>query len=334
MNTQIKLASRPFGLPNRDNWQIESNPVPQPGKGEMLVKIIYVSLDPAMRGWMNDAKSYIPPVQIGAVMRAGTIGQVVSSDLEKFSPGDFVVGNMGVQQYALSDGKGVMKIQPGLAPLTAYLGVLGMTGITAYFGLLDICDPQPGETVVVSGAAGAVGSVVGQIAKIKGCRAVGIAGGAEKCKYLIEELGYDEAIDYKNEPLRAALKRTCPNGIDVYFDNVGGEMLDTVLTRINLKARISICGAISQYNSTEAVKGPANYLSLLVNRAKMEGFIVFDYAKRYMEAITQMAQWYSQGKLKSREQIEEGIENFPEVLLKLFSGEKKGKLILQVNDLD
>ncbi|MCB0838370.1 MAG: NADP-dependent oxidoreductase [Bacteroidetes bacterium] len=334
MNTQIKLASRPFGLPNRDNWQIESNPVSQPGKGEMLVKIIYVSLDPAMRGWMNDAKSYIPPVQIGAVMRAGTIGQVVSSDLEKFSPGDFVVGNMGVQQYALSDGKGVMKIQPGLAPLTAYLGVLGMTGITAYFGLLDICDPQPGETVVVSGAAGAVGSVVGQIAKIKGCRAVGIAGGAEKCKYLIEELGYDEAIDYKNEPLRAALKRTCPNGIDVYFDNVGGEMLDTVLTRINLKARISICGAISQYNSTEAVKGPANYLSLLVNRAKMEGFIVFDYAKRYMEAITQMAQWYSQGKLKSREQIEEGIENFPEVLLKLFSGEKKGKLILQVNDLD
>ncbi|MCB0847271.1 MAG: NADP-dependent oxidoreductase, partial [Bacteroidetes bacterium] len=308
--------------------------VSQPGKGEMLVKIIYVSLDPAMRGWMNDAKSYIPPVQIGAVMRAGTIGQVVSSDLEKFSPGDFVVGNMGVQQYALSDGKGVMKIQPGLAPLTAYLGVLGMTGITAYFGLLDICDPQPGETVVVSGAAGAVGSVVGQIAKIKGCRAVGIAGGAEKCKYLIEELGYDEAIDYKNEPLRAALKRTCPNGIDVYFDNVGGEMLDTVLTRINLKARISICGAISQYNSTEAVKGPANYLSLLVNRAKMEGFIVFDYAKRYMEAITQMAQWYSQGKLKSREQIEEGIENFPEVLLKLFSGEKKGKLILQVNDLD
>ena len=334
MNTQIKLASRPFGLPNRDNWQIESNPVPQPGKGEMLVKIIYVSLDPAMRGWMNDAKSYIPPVQIGAVMRAGTIGQVVSSDLEKFSPGDFVVGNMGVQQYALSDGKGVMKIQPGLAPLTAYLGVLGMTGITAYFGLLDICDPQPGETVVVSGAAGAVGSVVGQIAKIKGCRTVGIAGGAEKCKYLLEELGYDEAIDYKNEPLRAALKRTCPNGIDVYFDNVGGEMLDTVLTRINLKARISICGAISQYNSTEAVKGPANYLSLLVNRAKMEGFIVFDYAKRYMEAITQMAQWYSQGKLKSREQIEEGIENFPEVLLKLFSGEKKGKLILQVNDLD
>ena len=300
MNTQIKLASRPFGLPSRDNWQIDTNPIPEAGEGEMLVKIIYVSLDPAMRGWMNDVKSYIAPVQLGDVMRAGTIGKVVSSNIDKFSVGDYVAGNMGVQQYAVSDGKGVMKADSELAPLTAYLGLLGMTGITAYFGLLDICDPKEGETVVVSGAAGAVGSVVGQIAKIKGCRTVGIAGGPEKCKYLIEELGYDEAIDYKNEDVRKGLKRTCPNGIDVYFDNVGGEILNSVLARINFKARISICGAISQYNSTEAPKGPANYLSLLINRAKMEGFIVFDYAKRYLEAITQMAQWYLQGKLTSR----------------------------------
>ncbi|MCL4154659.1 UNVERIFIED_CONTAM: hypothetical protein GTU68_053251 [Idotea baltica] len=265
-------------------------------------------------------------------MRAGTIGKVIESNHPDFKLGMYVSSGGGLQEYHVAHGKTLIPINPDLAPLPTYLSTLGMPGMTAYFGLLDTGQPKEGETVLVSGAAGAVGSVVGQIAKIKGCHVVGIAGGSEKCRYLIDELGFDAAIDYKSdtETLREGIKRTCPNGVDVYFDNVGGETLNTVLTRINMRARIVICGAISQYNNTTPVKGPSNYLSLLVNRARMEGIVVFDNAANYGKAAKEMAGWMMAGKLKSKEQIEKGLENFPEVLLKLFNGDKKGKLVLQV----
>ena len=329
-NKQIKLAARPIGLPKRSDWEITISEVPELNEGEFLVKVLYLSLDPAMRGWMNEGKSYIAPVEIGAVMRAGAVGKVIDSKNDRFNIGDYVSGGFNVQEYAISNGKGASKINPKLAPLTTFLSALGMPGMTAYFCFLELGQPKEGETVVVSGAAGAVGSVVGQIAKIKGCRVVGIAGGEKKCNYIVEDLGFDAAIDYKNESVRKRLKETCPEGVDIYFDNVGGEILDTVLTRINRHARIQICGAISQYNNTTPVKGPSNYLSLLVNRARMEGFVVFDYAHRYGEAAMEMAQWMQAGKLKAKEHIEEGLDNFPEVLLQLFSGEKMGKLVLKV----
>jgi NADPH-dependent curcumin reductase len=332
MNRQFKLASRPLGLPKDENWESCSSAIPEPGAGEVLVKALYISLDPAMRGWMNDVRSYIPPVKIGEVMRAGTVGKVVTSMNEGFQPGDYVVGIGGVQDYAISNGQDLHKVDPALSPLPRYLGTLGMPGMTAYFGLLDITDPKEGETVVVSGAAGAVGSVVGQIAKLKGCRVIGIAGGPEKCQYIIDELGYDAAIDYKNESVRARLKELCPKRIDVYFDNVGGEILDHVLGRLNRGARISICGAISQYNATKEIKGPSNYLALLVSRAKMEGFVVFDYAKRYGQAARELAGWIMAGKLKSKEHVIEGIENFPSTFNMLFSGGNFGKLVLKIND--
>lgn len=329
-NTQIKLAKRPEGLPKESDWRIEKNPIPSIGEGEVLIRNSFISLDPAMRGWMNDAPSYLPPVQIGEVMRANAIGKVVESKNEHFPVGTIVVGVNGVQEYAKSTEKGLYKIDHPVLPLPVYLGTLGMPGFTAYFGLLNVGQPKAGETVLVSGAAGAVGSVVGQIAKIKGCRAVGIAGGPEKCNYLVKELGFDAAIDYKNENVYDGIKAHCPLGVDVYFDNVGGEMLDTVLRRINLKARIVICGAISQYNATKAVKGPANYMALLVKRARMEGMLVMDYARDYGKAATEMGSWMLAGKLKSKEHVEEGIENFNKTFLRLFSGEKKGKLVLKV----
>ncbi|MFT6148041.1 MAG: NADPH-dependent curcumin reductase CurA [Saprospiraceae bacterium] len=332
-NTQIKLVARPIGEPKRSDWDISMVDVPTPNDGDVLVKTIYISLDPAMRGWMNDAKSYIRPVRIGEVMRAGTVGIVVESKSDKFKTGDYVMGNLGVQQYGISEAKLLQKVNTTFAPLQTYLGTLGMPGMTAYFGLLEIGKPKAGETVLVSGAAGAVGNVVGQVAKIKGCRVVGIAGGKAKCDYLVNELGFDAAIDYKNENVKKAIKATCPDGVDVYFDNVGGDILDAALTRLSMKARIVICGAISQYNNTIPVKGPSNYLSLLVNRATMTGMVVFDYQDRYMEAAIQMGQWIAEGKLKTKEQIEQGIENFPEVLMQLFNGNKMGKLILQVNEL-
>ncbi len=332
MNKQVILTKRPVGTPSEDTWRVEEHEIPNAGPGEVVVKQLYISLDPAMRGWINDAKSYIPPVPIDGVMRAGSVGRVIASNHDKFQVGDYLLGTGGVQQYAVTNGKGWVQVNPQLVPLPTYLGTLGMPGYTAYFGLLDIGQPKEGETVLVSGAAGAVGSVVGQIAKIKGCRAVGIAGGPEKCKYIVDELGFDEAIDYKNENVRARLKETCPNGIDVYFDNVGGDILDLALTRINMNARIPICGAISQYNNTTPIKGPTNYLSLLVNRARMEGFIVFDFAKDYGKAALEMGQWLAQGKLKTKEHIVEGIENFYPTFLRLFSGDKRGKLILKVNE--
>ena len=283
-----------------------------------------------MRGWMNEGRSYIRPVGIGEVMRALAAGEVIASNHPEVSVGDHVTGLLGVQEYAVAHGGALLKVDPGMAPLACHLGTLGMPGMTAYFGLLDIGKPQEGETVVISGAAGAVGGAAGQIAKIKGARAVGIAGGAEKCRYIVEELGYDAAIDYKSEDLDAALARHCPDGIDVYFDNVGGEILDAALTRLARNARVIICGAISQYNATGAIEGPSNYLSLLVNHASMTGFVVSDYGDRYAEGAKEMAGWLAEGKLTSREDVAEGLERFPETLLRLFAGENTGKLVLKV----
>jgi NADPH-dependent curcumin reductase len=332
INHQFRLAARPVGLPKRSDWKHTEEPVRDPGPGEVLVKNLYISLDPAMRGWMNEGRSYIEPVKIGDVMRAGAVGRVLASQSPSFTTGDYVAGMLGVQEYALSDGKALTKVDPNLAPLPIYMSSLGMTGLTAYFGLLEIGKPVAGETVVVSGAAGATGMVVGQIAKIKGCRAVGIAGGRDKCDYVVRELGFDACIDYKAENVLDSLRRHCPQGINVYFDNVGGAILDAALACIARHARVVICGAISQYNATTPIQGPANYLSLLINSARMEGFIVFNFASRYAEGIRELATWRAQGKLKSREDIVEGFETFPETLLKLFSGENFGKLMIKVAD--
>jgi NADPH-dependent curcumin reductase len=346
-NHQVRLAARPEGLPKASDWQHTSEPVAEPADGGVLIKTLMISLDPAMRGWMNEGKSYIPPVGIGEVMRAGGVGIVVASKNAAFKAGDFVSVGTGVQEYALfADDQikrvGMFKIDTRLGTLSQWLNVLGMPGMTGYFGLMDVGQPKAGETVVVSGAAGAVGQTVGQVAKIKGCRVVGIAGGAAKCKWVVDELGFDACIDYKarapedahnRDAVKDGLKEHCPSGIDIYFDNVGGEILDTVLTRINRKARIIICGAISQYNNTTAVQGPKNYLSLLVNRARMEGIVVFDYADRYHLAVAEMAGYLKDGRMKSREDIVEGgVKAFPATLLKLFNGENFGKLVLKVSD--
>ncbi|MEU8825103.1 NADP-dependent oxidoreductase [Streptomyces sp. NPDC048636] len=333
INHQYRLAARPIGLPKPTDWEYVEEPVAEPGEGELLIKVTHLSLDPAMRGWMNEGKSYIRPVEIGEVMRAAGVGRVIASQNPRFAVGDYVTGTLRVQEYCLSDGSGLAKVDSELAPLPVYLGVLGMPGMTAYFGLLETGRPEPGQTVVVSGAAGAVGSVVGQIAKIKGCRVIGIAGGENKCRLVVEELGFDACIDYKSEDVRKALRELAPEGVDVYFDNVGGDILDTVLTRLARGARVVICGAISQYNATDRVQGPANYLSLLVNRASMTGMVVFDYADRYPEATAELAEWLSAGKLRSLEDVVDGsVEAFPDTLLRLFKGENTGKLVLKVAD--
>jgi NADPH-dependent curcumin reductase CurA len=330
VNHQFRLAARPVGLPRPSDWSYSEEPVPEPGDGEVLVKNAYVSLDPAMRGWMNDARSYIPPVGIGEVMRAFAVGEVLASKDADVPVGSHVGGLLGVQEYAVAHGKGVFPVDPSLAPLPVYLGTLGMPGVTAYFGLLDIGRPEEGETVVVSGAAGAVGGLVGQIAKIKGARVVGIAGGPEKCSHLLADLGFDAAIDYKAGNLDAALSEHCERGIDIYFDNVGGEILDAALAHLARKARVVICGAISQYNNTDAWRGPSNYMSLLVNNASMTGFTMGDYIARYGEAVRELAGWLAAGKLVSREDVAEGLESFPRTLLRLFAGENTGKLVLKV----
>ncbi|WP_338649356.1 NADP-dependent oxidoreductase [Pseudomonas sp. ML2-2023-3] len=329
-NRQFLLAKRPVGAATRDTFTFQEVTVVQPKEGQILVRNEYLSLDPAMRGWMNEGKSYIPPVALGEVMRALGVGKVIASAHPGFAVGDYVNGALGVQDYFVGEPRGFYKVDPGLAPLPVYLSALGMTGMTAYFALLEVGTPKAGDTVVISGAAGAVGSIAGQIAKLKGCRVVGIAGGKEKCALLTQELGFDGAIDYKNEDVVAGLKRECPKGVDVFFDNVGGDILDAVLSRLNFKARVIICGAISQYNNKEAVKGPSNYLSLLVNRARMEGFVVMDYADRYVVAGQEMAGWLAKGQLTSKEHIVEGLESFPESLMKLFSGENFGKLVLKL----
>ena len=334
-NHQVRLAARPVGLPTRDNWRFTTEPVPELADGDVLVQTMALSLDPAMRGWMNEGKSYIPPVALGEVMRAGGVGRVVASRNPAFAVGDDVYAGLGVQTYCLIPAaglkaSGIARIDLSVGSATQWLNVLGMPGMTGYFGLMDIGQPKAGETVVVSGAAGAVGQTVGQLAKIHGCRVVGIAGGAAKCDWVVKELGFDACIDYKAGPVRDGLKQHCPKGVDIYFDNVGGEILDAVLTRINRKARIIICGAISQYNNTTPIQGPSNYLSLLVNRARMEGMVVFDYADRYPQAIAELAGHLRSGRMKSKEDVVEGLETFPETLLKLFNGENFGKLVLQV----
>ena len=329
-NRQFRLAARPVGLPKSSDWSFVDEPVAAPREGELLVKLRYISLDPAMRGWMNEGRSYVRPVELGHVMRAAGVGEVIESRNESFPTGAYVVGTFGVQEYAVSDGTAVYRVDPNLAPPPKFLSVLGLTGLTAYFGLLDIGRPEPGQTVVVSAACGAVGQIVGQIAKIKGCRAVGIAGGPEKCRYVVDELGFDAAVDYKREGVRDALRTHCPDRIDVYFDNVGGEILDTALTLLARHARIVLCGAISQYNESGPRHGPANYMALLVDRARMEGFLVFDFFSRYPEAIGDMAGWMAEGRLRSREDIVSGIETFPDALLRLFRGENFGKLMLEV----
>ena len=337
-NRQVRLAERPVGLPTRANWNVTSEAVAEPGPGGVLVKTLSLSLDPAMRGWMNEGKSYIPPVGIGEVMRAGGVGVVVASKNPAFAVGDHVSATLGVQEYCLiaeADVKrvGLAKIDTRLGSLTQWLNVLGMPGMTGYFGLMDVGRPKAGETLVVSGAAGAVGQTVGQLGKILGLRVVGIAGGQAKCDWVVRELGFDACIDYKAGNVKDGLREHCPKGVDIYFDNVGGEILDTVLTRITRGARIVICGAISQYNNTTPIKGPANYMSLLVNRARMEGMVVFDYADRYQVAIAEMAGYLKAGKMKSKEDVATGgVEAFPETLLKLFNGENFGKLVLQVTN--
>ena len=332
-NVQWRLAARPVGLPKPSDWEYVEEPAPDPGEGQLRVRLEYLSLDPAMRGWMNTVRSYVPPVGIGEVMRAGGLGRVVESRHPEYAVDDLVSGMFGVQRYAVADARGVRRADTSVAPAPVHLGVLGLTGLTAYFGLLDIGRPEPGQTVVVSGAAGAVGSVAGQIARIKGCRTVGIAGGPDKCAWLVDELGFDAAIDYKAGDLRAELRRHAPDGVDVYFDNVGGDILDEVLRVLARGARVVICGAISQYNAEQAPRGPANYLQLLVERASMTGFLVFDFAARYDEAIAQLADWLHAGQLRSREDIVRGsLEQFPDVFLRLFHGENTGKLILELTD--
>jgi NADPH-dependent curcumin reductase CurA len=332
VNRQLLLAKRPAGEPAPDDFEVKEDQVPAPGDGEVLVKVLQISLDPAMRGWMNDAPSYIPPVGLGEVMRAGTSGVVIESNSERFAPGDFVVGTLGVQEHAVVSDKALTKVDTEMAPLAAYLGGLGMPGLTAYFGLTEVGDLREGDTVVVSGAAGAVGSVAGQIAKAKGAgRVVGIAGGPEKCAWLVDELGFDAAIDYKNERVGRRLHELCPDGIDVYFDNVGGDILDAALANLAWGARVVICGAISQYNVEGGMQGPRNYMMLLVRRARMQGFLVFDYAKQYGDALREMAGWRAEGRLKTREEIVSGsIEDFQPTLMKLFRGENTGKLVLEI----
>src|ERR1700741_3389850 len=330
MNTQCRLSPRPMGLPKARDGAIADQPVPAAGSGEFIVEIDYLSIDPAMRTWMNAGRSYVPPVEIGEVMRAFAVGRVIESRHPEFAVGDQVSGLFGVQNYAVSDGAGVNKVDTTLAPATVYLGALGISGLTAYFGLLDVGRPEPGQTVLVSGAAGSVGSIVGQIARIKGCRAVGIAGGEQKCRWLVEDVGFDAAIDYKSADLRAELKTHAPDRVDVFFDNVGGATLEAALNRLAGGARIVLCGAVSQYNDTP--RGPSNYMQLLVARASMTGFVIFDYANRYPDGIAQLAKWLNTGELRSHEQIEHGdVGAFPETLLKLFRGENTGKLILALN---
>ncbi len=332
VNVQCRLGARPVGLPKTSDWEFVEAAVPEPENGEFCVRVEYLSVDPAMRSWMNAGRSYVPPVEIGAVMRAGGIGRVVESRNSDYAVGETVYGVFGVQRYALSDGRDVTRIDTTLASAPVHLGVLGVGGLTAYFGLLDVGRPEPGQTVVVSGAGGSVGSIVGQIARIKGCRVVGIAGGPDKCRWLVEDLGFDAAIDHKADDMFTELRRLTPDRIDVFFDNVGGEILDQALRRLARAARVVICGAVSQYNAVGEPRGPANYMQLLVARASMTGFVVFDYVDRYAEGVSHLAHWLESGELHSREDVVHGdIQQFPDVLLRLFSGDNTGKLILALD---
>ena len=328
-NRRVLLASRPKGWVSEANFTIEEVPVPAPADGQVLVKNLWLSLDPYMRGRMNEGKSYAARQEIGEVMIGGTVGEVVESNNPKFATGDKVLGMLGWQQYGLSDGKGLNKIDASRVPMSAYLGVLGMPGVTAWVGLLDICQPKEGETVVVSAASGAVGSVVGQIAKIKGCRAVGIAGGRQKCDYVVKELGFDACVDYKAGGLNDELKAAVPGGIDCYFENVGGEILDAALRRMNAFSRIAVCGLISQYNATEPY-GVKAIQSILTNRIKVQGFIVSDRMELWAKALPELAGWVAAGRIKYRETVTEGLENAPRAFIGLLKGENLGKQLVRL----
>jgi len=330
-NRVARLIKRPQGMVQRDIFDIRDEPLGEPGEGEFRVRISHISLDPAMRGWMNEARSYVEPVKLGDVMRALAVGHVEASRNPKFKVGDAVSGRFGVQQYAVSDGTGVGRVDEALAPLETWLGGLGMPGLTAYFGLYEVARPEAGETVVVSAASGAVGQVVGQLARIKGCRAVGIAGGPEKCRMVSDDFGFDAAVDYKAGDLAGALKAACPDGIDVDFENVGGGVFDTVLAQMNPFGRIAVCGLISAYNATELPPGPRNIRFVLTMRLRMQGFIVFDFARRYGEAIAALSGWLKEGKLKFVEDVREGgIDAYPDVLNLLYTSGNRGKLVLKV----
>jgi NADPH-dependent curcumin reductase CurA len=330
-NTAVRLAQRPVGAPKAEDWTIAKEAIPELSAGQFLTRVDMISLDPAMRGWLDDRPSYLPPVALGEVMRANAVGEVVASEHPKFPVGTSVLGAFGVQEMVVSDGSGVTRIDPNLGTPSMYLGVLGTTGLTAFFGFFDHGKPRAGDTVVVSAAAGAVGSIVGQLAKINGCHVIGIAGGAQKCSYITDELGFDAAIDYKNENLREGFARTCPRGIDIYFDNVGGVILNAALANLALGARVVVCGAISQYNAEAVTPGPSNYLSLLVRRSTMSGFIVFDYQQQYRMAQKRLAAWVASGQMLAPETLVPGtVADFPTVLMRLFSGDNVGKLILDV----
>ncbi len=328
-NKEIRLASRPAGMPTLDNFNTVNTVVPQPKDGEVLVRALYISVDPYLRGRMREGRSYIAPFEVGQVIESGAVGEVLQSRSPEFQPGDIVTGMFGWRLYNTANASSLRKVPAG-APISTALGILGMPGLTAYFGLLDIGQPKEGETVVVSGAAGAVGMTVCQIAKIKGCRVVGVAGSDEKNLYLKEELGVDVAINYKEGDTRLAVKQACPNGIDVYFDNVGGAVSDAILPLLNQAARIIICGQISIYNLDQPDIGLRPQTYLLVNSALMKGFMITGYAARFSEGIRQMAQWLSEGKLKYAETIVEGFENTPRAFIGLFTGENLGKQIVKV----
>lgn len=328
---QIQLVARPEGMPVKEDFNFKEIEVPKPSKGQVLVKTLYLSVDPYMRGRMSDAKSYVEPFQLNEALAGGAVGEVVESESEHFQKGEFVVGMLPWQEYSLANEKQVRSIDPNVAPISTHLSILGMTGLTAYFGLLDIGQPKEGETVVVSGAAGAVGSVVGQIAKIKGARVVGIAGSDEKVSYLTDTLGFDEGINYKTtDNIYAALKEACPNGIDVYFENVGGEIGDAALSLLNKHARVPVCGAISSYNKTDRDLGPRVQTRLIKSSALMKGFVVNDYNDRFKEGATELGQWLSQGKLQYEETITEGLENVTDAFLGLFQGKNIGKQLVKI----
>jgi hypothetical protein len=316
---------------SRDVFDIRDEPVPEPGEGEFRVRVSHISIDPAMRGWMNEGRSYVEPVKLGDVMRAIAVGHIEASRHKKFKEGEAVSGLFGVQRYALSDGKGITRVDEGVAPLPTWLGGLGMPGLTAYLGLFEVGQPKAGETLVVSAASGAVGQVVGQLARLHGCRAVGIAGGAEKCRLLTEHFGFDKAVDYKAGNLAEALRAAAPSGIDVDFENVGGEVFDTVLSQMNPFGRVALCGLISLYNATDLPPGPRNMRAVLTMRLRVQGFIVFDFARRYDEATAALSGWYREGKLKFLEDVRDGgIDAYPDVLTLLYTGGNRGKLVLKV----
>ena len=336
VNRRFLLASRPQGAPTPDNFKLDQGPVPTPAAGQLLLRTVYLSLDPYMRGRMSDAPSYAAHVEIGEVMVGGTVSRVETSEHADYKAGDLVLSYSGWQDYALSDGKGLTKLDAKLGKPSYALGVLGMPGFTAYMGLLDIGQPQPGETVVVAAATGAVGSVVGQIAKIKGCRVVGIAGGADKCKYAVEELGFDACVDHRAADFPQQLAAACDKGIDVYFENVGGAVFSAVLPLLNLHARVPVCGLIANYNAAGKPEGPDHLPGLmgklLVRRIKMQGFIIFDYYHRYQEFFKDMSSWLAAGKIKFREDIVDGLENAPQAFIGLLQGKNFGKLVIRAGD--